>query len=70
MSTNIIVLSDDSDDEFRWLSDGWYSQEVSGTQKAIQLMGVAREAIARGKDVPDTIEKLKQAGFTITRSHE
>lgn len=66
---NIIVLSSDSDDEFRWLSDGWNDAKKSGTKKARALMDKARACIEAATDVTDAIGRLHGAGFTTTRSN-
>lgn len=63
----IIVLSKDEDDTFRWQSDGWNYTEVCNTTEAKRLMALARMCIKAGKDVPDTIKKLKIFGFGIRR---
>lgn len=64
----IIVLSSDTDDAFKWLSNGWFTVKQQHTKRAQELMEKANRAIDEGKDVPDVIERLKKAGFEIRRS--
>lgn len=61
----IIVISGPNEDAFRWLSNGWYTIQQTGTQEAEKLMAIANQAIEAGTDVPDTIKRLKEAGFEI-----
>lgn len=63
----IIVISEDDEDTFRWVSDGWNEMKQSHTKKARDLMTKANEAIDAAKDVPDAIDKLKDAGFSVRR---
>lgn len=63
----IIVISDDTDDEFDWLSDGWYTRGQRGTEIADALFRKAKRAIGRGKNVVDTIAQLEKVGFEVTR---
>ena len=63
----IIVMSKDDEDSFRWLSDGWYEMKKAHTKEAQSLMKKAHEAIEAAEDVPDAIERLKQAGFAVRR---
>jgi hypothetical protein len=62
----IIVLSGSTDTTFSWLSDGWYDVKKRG-EYAKALMAKARQAIASGSDVPDTISKLEAVGFEVTQ---
>jgi len=64
---NIIVLSPDDDTTFRWFSDGWHTLKQAHTKKAKDLMKRALKAINEGDNVPDVINKLKKAGFSIER---
>lgn len=64
----IIVVSADTDDEFRWLSGGWYTRDKQHTTEAQYLWRLAKEAIEAGTDVPDTINRLEEAGFKVVRS--
>ena len=64
---NIIVMSPDTDKSFRWLSDGWYSEDNRNTKEAYELISKATGCIAVGSDVKDVIRRLKEAGFKITR---
>lgn len=68
MKPGIIVTSKDTDDVFEWLSVDWNRMEVSHTPEAKELFRKAKKAIAEGKDVPDAIRLLEEAGFEITRS--
>ena len=65
----IIVLSLDDDKEFKWFSDGWYMIDQVCTERAQTLMAKARRAIEEGKNVPDVIKKLEEAGFDIQRGN-
>ena len=68
MKPRIIVVSEDSDDTFQWVSDGWYSAQHHHSKKAHDLMQKAETAIKEGKDVPDSIRRLENAGFEIGRN--
>jgi len=65
----IIVISKDTDDSFRWLSVGWCSVKLGtkGTPKAEALMAKAHQQIDAAKNVPDAIKRLRKAGFTVIR---
>lgn len=63
----IIVLSKDNEDAFRWLSNGWFTVKRQHTTQAQKLMKKAERAIDEGKDVPDVIKRLEKAGFLVTR---
>jgi hypothetical protein len=65
----IIVLSKDDEDTLRWLSMGWYTEEIEHTRKAKNLMAKAKKAIAVGVGVKDTIARLHKAGFKVIRSN-
>ena len=64
---NIIVISSDTDDTFRWLSDGWYQIKQRGEPEAERLKALADDCIFAAENVPDAIKRLKAAGFSITR---
>lgn len=66
----IIVLSGDEEDSFRWLSNGWFDAKRSGTKKGQELMAKARQCVEEGENVPDVIVRLKKAGFKVTRSQD
>ena len=59
----ILVLSLDTDPTFNWMSIDW-------PHPRDEMIARAREVIGQGKDVPDTIRLLEQAGFHIERSTE
>lgn len=65
----IIVIVPDDAAEFRWLSVGWLQEGMSPTEqrKGQKLFTKAHLAIQAGKDVPDVIDRLKKAGFSVTR---
>lgn len=67
MKPRIIILSDDTDTEFQWLSDGWYDASKRHTDEAKALMAKADKAIQDGSDVIDVIDRLEKAGFEIVR---
>jgi hypothetical protein len=56
----IIVLSDDDDGSFDWLSEGWYQIAQRGQPEAEALMRKADKAIAAGSDVKDVIRRLER----------
>lgn len=64
---HIIVHSKDEEDAFRWMSDGWYQIHQHGDPEAEALMKKARKCIEAGADVLDTIKRLGEAGFLVTR---
>ena len=66
---SIIVLSLDKDTSFRWMSDGWYMVDQHKDPEAKKLFRKAQKCVDDGKDVKDVIEKLKKAGFSITRNN-
>lgn len=63
----IVVLSDDTAETFDWLSDGWNTIKNRHTLPAQELYARATAIISTGKDVPDTIKRLEDAGFNIVR---
>lgn len=66
----IIVISSDTEETFRWLSDGWNEMKKAHTTKARKLMAKAHEAIEAATDTLDAIRRLREAGFKVTRSGE
>jgi len=66
----IIVLSKDSDSEFKFLSNGWFYVKIMHTKKAQALMKKAEKCIDKGSDVKETIKLLEKAGFKIVRGKE
>lgn len=64
----IIVTVPDDANEFEWLSDGWHTEKNRHTAKAKSLYAKAVECIEAGENVPDVIERLQKAGFTVTRT--
>ncbi len=65
----IIVFSENDDDNFDWMSDGWNTINNSHTKKAQELMIKARKAIKKGNDVLNVIGRLRKAGFEVVRSN-
>jgi hypothetical protein len=64
----IICLSKDDDTEgFQWMSGGWNDLKRQHTPKAQDLMAKARRCVEQGETVPDTIRRLKEAGFRVVR---
>ena len=61
----IIVLSDSDSSLFEWVSDGWNYVGIQHTPKARALMKKAQSCIQTGKNSPEVIKLLKQAGFEI-----
>lgn len=53
----LIVLSDTTETDFRWMSDGWGDDDV--------LMDRARNCIRKGKDPQEVTVLLKEAGFDV-----
>jgi hypothetical protein len=66
----IIVLSDDDEPEFSWMSSGWYTQEKHGTEEGERLFALAQEQIGKAQNVPEAIKLLEAAGFKVTRLDE
>ena len=66
MKPGIIVLSKDSDDTFRYMSDGWNNYKIAHTPKAKMLFKKAERCIIKAKDAKEAIALLKSAGFAIT----
>jgi hypothetical protein len=64
----ILVLSSDGETEFRWMSDGWNDEPRRGTPEAAELMAKAKECASSGKNVPDIVRLLKDAGFEVVRT--
>ena len=58
----IIVLSSDKDEEFLWLSDGWFSKKNHDTKKSKESKRL-KDLI----DVLDAIRCLKEIGFDVER---
>lgn len=65
----ITVSSKDTDETFRWQSDGWFDMKsrMQNPKVANALFAKAEKAIEEGKDVPDTIKLLRKAGFVVRR---
>jgi hypothetical protein len=66
----IIVLSSDKDEEFLWLSDGWFSKKNHDTKKSKEskrLKDLAEGTIKAAIDVLDAIRCLKEIGFDVER---
>jgi len=63
----IIVLSEDDEDTFRWLSDGWHEIKKRGARQSRELMSKAKDCIDKGENVPDVIQRLTKAGFRVER---
>lgn len=61
----ILVMSDANEDGFRWLSDGWFAENIRDQQFSQNLMDMAQRCIADGKDVEDVIRLLGEAGFVV-----
>lgn len=63
----IIVVSDDDEDTFRWLSDGWYTIKKRQSREAQDLFRKAEEAIDKADDVEEAMKLLKESGFSVRR---
>jgi hypothetical protein len=63
----IITASPDDAECFDWFSDGWFQESIRHTPEAQALMVKAKACITAGKDVPDVVRRLEEAGFTVTR---
>lgn len=63
MQPTIYVHSKDADPKFSWESDFHGSK----TEVAKTLMAIAHKHIEAGKNVLDTITRLKNAGFLVMR---
>ena len=82
MKPRIFVHSEDSEDTFRWTSDGWFQQLpplikregpegehdlMASDPKAKALMAKAKKCVVEGNDVLDVIARLEAAGFECLR---
>lgn len=67
MKPRIIVFSEDNEQTFRFMSDGWHDAKKAHTARAKATMTRATKAIEAGKDVPDTVKRLLEAGFAVRR---
>lgn len=62
MKKYLIILSADTEQEFRWMTN---EPNVKNRKK---LIAEAMKHIKAGTDVLDVIRRLEQAGFQITRT--
>jgi hypothetical protein len=65
MKPGVIVCCKDSDDTFRWMSDGWNEMKVMHTKRARDLFKKACRCIEKAKDVKEAIVLLRKAGFAV-----
>lgn len=63
----IVVLSEDDDDTFRYLSDGWFTITQRKNPEARALFALVKQCIHDSTSIPHAIEILESAGFEVVR---
>jgi hypothetical protein len=66
----IIVLSRPDDDQFNWISGGWYSEELRGTAQGDELYERAVDCIDAADNYAEAIRNLELKGFEVDRRGE
>jgi len=69
MKPLIVVTCSNDSDTLTWASDGWYQMHQHGTPEAEALMVKAHKAIGEATDVLDAVNRLRNAGFEVTRAN-